>query len=75
MKRGYLALGQRWGSTLLLGDPKKSARKQLLEHEHCKSCKKMYTDSLTGVSVHSGYIVGDEWWRILEVHDWEGTGR
>ena len=71
MKLGYLAIGERFGTThTLTGNG--SPRKQLLEKCCRKHCAKMYADHTSGEAFHVGYIVGGEWYRIYEVHSWNG---
>lgn len=71
MKLGYLAVEERSGRNLFLtrnGSP----RHQLLEKLNCKHAAKMYADDKSGNPKHIGYIVRGEWFRIYEVHNWQG---
>jgi hypothetical protein len=71
MKLGYLALGNQ-GTVVNLTNPKRSPRKQLLNTLNAKSCHNIFCDTKSGVPAHTGYIVGDEWFNIYEVHNWKG---
>lgn len=68
---GYLAQAENCNEKIFLRKTT-SPRKQLLDYLCTKSCKKMYVDKTDGSSKHIGYIAGGNWWRILEVHSWEG---
>lgn len=71
MLLGFLAINEHGGPKLLLtGD--KHPRKQLLEKMGGTHADKMYVDTKDGKAKHVGYIVAGAWWRIYEVHNWEG---
>jgi hypothetical protein len=71
MKLGYLALGNQ-GTVIPLTNPKRSPREQLLGNLGAKSCRNTFCDTKNGTPAHIGYIVGDEWFNIYEVHNWKG---
>lgn len=71
MKLGYMAIGH-YGSTIHLNNPDKPPRGQLLAKLGATHATKTYVDRSDGKSHHVGYIVNNEWFRIYEVHGWEG---
>jgi len=71
MKLGYMAVGH-MGTRHQLTDPAKHPRGQLLEQCYKKHAAKMYVGTKDGGEKHIGYIVGGEWFRIYEVHEWAG---
>lgn len=71
MKLGYLAVEERQGSKIALTG-NKSPRQQLLEKCCRKHADKFYVDTKDGKTKHIGYIVAGGWYRIYEVHDWQG---
>ena len=70
---GYLGVDQ-YGEHYRLTDTK-HPRKQLLKKLGRRSARKMYTDLKSGGSRHAGYIVGNLWVSIYEVHAWQPTTR
>jgi hypothetical protein len=70
MRVGYMAQGSQ--RTIHLTDADKHPRGQLLKKLDRKHADKMYVDTLEGKAKHIGYIVAGEWFRVYEVHDWEG---
>ena len=73
-KLGYLAIEERSGFKISLNKTE-HPRKHLLDRLGKKSCRKMYCDTENGESRHIGYVVGPEWYRIMEVHSWEGGAK
>ena len=71
MKLGYLATGSN-GTTVFMFDPKAHPRRQLLAKLGASSVRKIYVDSKDGTTKHVGYIVGNEWFNVYEVHEWVG---
>lgn len=69
MKVGYLAVNQ-YGDKLTLKGTK-HARKQLLEKTYAKKADKIYIDGPNG-SEHVGYVIGQNWWTLYEVHTFQG---
>ena len=66
---GYMGRDQ-YGTTYHLTDPK-FPRKQLLDQLDYSSAENMYVDSVaTGEAKHIGYIIGDHWITLHEVHEW-----
>ena len=68
MKLGYLGVDQ-YGQTFKI---KKHPRKELMEQLGYSSCKKMYEEMNDGSDHHAGYIVGNLWIDVHEVHSWRG---
>lgn len=68
MKLGYLGLDN-FGNYYRID---KYPRKELLDYLGYKHADKMYTDTLSGKTKHIGYIIGQHWIRIYEIHDWNG---
>lgn len=60
------------GTTYHLTDKDKHPRGQLLKKCFKKHAEKMYVDTTEGKTKHIGYIVSGEWFRLYEVHSWEG---
>jgi len=71
MKLGYMAIGHN-GTTLHLSNPDKPPRGQLLAKLGATHAKKVYADRVDGKSHHVGYVVGNEWFHVYEVHEWTG---
>jgi hypothetical protein len=67
MRLGYLGIDQ-YGQTYTLN---KHPRKELLEYLGKTTAKKMFVDTTSGDSRHLGYVIGNLWIRILEVHAWK----
>ena len=70
-KLGFLAVDQ-YGNKISLLE-KKFPRKQLLKHLGYQNASKMFIDDKKGASRHTGYVVGNRWFNIYEVHQWEGV--
>ena len=70
MPLGFLAVGH-FGTTVKLTEPK-YPRKQLLDKLGASSAVKMYCDTRKGEQKHIGYIIGDEWFTLYEIHEWVG---
>lgn len=67
MLLGHLGIDQ-YGEKYILGE---RPRKDLLEQLGRKSAHKMYVDSkTTGKARHCGYVIGNLWVTIYEVHGW-----
>jgi len=71
MKLGYLAIDERTGERLALTGAE-HPRKQLLAKLGRKHADKMFCDTTSGDPKHIGYIVNGQWFRVYEVHDWQG---
>jgi hypothetical protein len=70
MKLGYLGIDQ-YGNRYKID---KHPRKELLEkHYLTGKVSKMYRDGENGDVNHVGYIIGNLWVDIYEVHDWKGN--
>lgn len=74
MKLGYLAVNQ-YGEKVSLPRADQSPRKQLAQQLGTSKLEKMYIDKKNGSTAHVGYVAGDEWWTLFEVHAWEGKGK
>ena len=70
MRLGYMATDQT-GTTIHL-PATDFPRKALLERLGAKSARKMYVDRADNKTVHIGYVVGQQWFTLYEVHSWEG---
>lgn len=69
MKLGYLGIDQ-YGKHYRM---KTHPRKELCEQLGCKSsvAKRMFVDrKKDGTPKHIGYVVGDLWVTVYEVHEW-----
>jgi hypothetical protein len=66
---GFIAIDQ-YNDKIALTD-KKHPRKQLLKKLSVKSCRKIYRD-IDGKEKHVGYIIGNSWYEIFEIHEWKG---
>lgn len=69
MKVGYLGVNQYGQKYTMYKHP----RKELLEILGATKAEKMYVDKKDGSSVHVGYVIGDEWITVYEVHQWKET--
>lgn len=69
MKVGYLGVNQLGQKYTMYKHP----RKELLETLGATKAEKMYVDKKDGSSVHVGYVIGDEWITVYEVHAWKET--
>lgn len=68
MKLGYLAIDQ-YGQQIKID---KHPRKELLDYFGYKKASKMYRDSKSGAPKHIGYVIGNHWLTVYEVHEWVG---
>ena len=66
MKLGYLGTDQ-YGNNFSMS---KHPRKELMEQLGYKSARKMYVDTVSGDTRHTGYVIGDHWINVYEVHQW-----
>ncbi|MCK5020428.1 MAG: hypothetical protein KAS32_25555 [Candidatus Peribacteraceae bacterium] len=67
----YVAIDQ-YGTMLRLRSVKRKPRKALLDALGAISAKKMYQDTVDGISHQVGYIIRGYWYTIYECHQWEG---
>ncbi len=49
----------------------KHPRAELLKYLGKKHCEKMYVDKKDGSIKHIGYIVGNQWFTLLNISLWE----
>ncbi len=66
----YVMAVNQYGNTLH-GLDAAHPRKSLLERLGVSNCKKQYQDKEDGSCVHTGYIVGHDWYTLYEVRPWE----
>lgn len=67
MKLGYLGIDQ-YGQHYNI---EKNPRKELMNQLCHSSANKMYTDLKDGGHRHTGYVIGDLWITVHEVHSWK----
>ncbi len=65
-KLGYLGIDQ-YGTKYTI---KKYPRKELMDMMGVKYANKMYVDLKSGGTAHQGYVIGDLWIDVYEVHKW-----
>ena len=67
-KLGYIGIDQ-YGNHYHI---KKYPRKELIEQIGIQHVKKMCIDKKDGSTDHVGYVIGDHWIEVFEIHSWGG---
>lgn len=67
---GYMAINEQDGQTIHLTEPK-FPRRQLMAKLGASRCDRMFVDKKDGNTVHCGYIVNGQWYRLYQVRSWE----
>jgi hypothetical protein len=67
MKLGYIGIDN-YGNHYTI---KKYPRKELLEQLGYRGCNKMYVDTKNGKTKHVGYVIGNHWINVYEIHEWK----
>lgn len=68
MKLGYIGLDQCGNSYRIKQHP----RKELLEQLGSRHAERMFIDGEDGEPKHIGYVIGQRWITVYEVHEWAG---
>lgn len=69
-KLGYLGIDQ-YGNHYTL---KKHPRKELVNDHHLAGrIYKMYNEDRNGNTKHTGYVIGDKWVSIYQVHEFKAN--
>lgn len=66
MKIGYIGISQ-YGDRYTI---QKYPRKELLAQLGATHAEKMYVDTKSGKTKHTGYVINGHWIEVYEVHEW-----